>query len=112
MRDDLPTRLWLDAHLRQLAVQGIFYTIVHKGDPARGTVALKLNLGAAQGCRILVQTRNPEGVLGWMAALEGETVPEDKADSYLSRLTDRDPDVWVVEIESKDGSHPFEGRIF
>jgi len=25
---------------------------------------------------------------------------------------DRDPDLWVVEIESPDGAHPFEGKEF
>lgn len=112
MNNDLPTRLWLDGHLRQLAARGVFYTIVHKGDEGRGTVALKLNLGRSEGCRILVQVRTPEGTLAWLSAFDNALVTEDQADMYLARLTDRDPDVWVVEIESRDGSHPFSGLIF
>ncbi len=112
MNEDLPTRLWLDGHLRQLAAQGVFYTIVHKGDESRGTVALKLNLGRASGCRVLIQARSPEGALGWLAAFENALVAEEQADTYLTRLVDRDPDVWVVEIESRDGSHPFSGQVF
>lgn len=107
----LPTHLWLDGHLRQLTSDGVFYTIVHKGDAARGTVALKLNLGRENGCRLLIQARSPEGELGWLAALDGKTTPETEADAYLQRQLDRDPDLWVIEIESKDGRHPFTGKI-
>lgn len=112
MNEDLPMRLWLDGHLRQLAAQGVFYTIVHKGDESRGTVALKLNLGRSNGCRVLIQARSPEGALGWLAAFENALIEEEQADTYLARLIDRDPDVWVVEIESRDGSHPFSGQVF
>jgi len=106
----IDTRLWLDGHLRQLAAQGVFYTIVHKGDAARGAVALKLNMGRAAGCRVLTQAYDLEGEGGWLPALDGRAVPEAEADAYLQRLTSRDNDIWVVEIESRDGSHPFPGK--
>ena len=47
----------------------------------------------------------------WMAAFSGELVAETEADAYISRAMARDPDLWVVEIESPDGWHPFEGRL-
>jgi hypothetical protein len=52
-----------------------------------------------------------DGVLGWMAAFSGKLVAETEADAYISRAMARDPDLWVVEIESPDGWHPFEGRL-
>lgn len=107
----LDTRLWLDAHLRQLAAKGVFYTIAHKGDEARGSVVLKLNMGREAGCRLLTQAYSPDGMAGWLPALEGRAVPEAEADAYIARAIDRDPDIWVVEIESRDGSHPFEGQL-
>lgn len=107
----LDTRLWLDGHLRQLAAGGTFYTIVHKGDDARGSVILKLNMGRVAGCKLLTQAYDMDGTPGWLPALEGRAVPEAEADAYLQRQINRDSDVWVVEIESRDGSHPFPGKL-
>ncbi len=55
--------------------------------------------------------RDMDGKLGWMPALKGELVPEPEADEYIQRAVQRDPDLWVVEIETRDGSHPFEGKM-
>lgn len=107
----LDTKLWLDGHLRQLAASGGLFTIVHKGDANRGSVILKLNMGREAGCRVLTQAHDTDGALGWLAALEGRAVPEAEADAYIGRSIDRDSDVWVVEIESRDGSHPFPGKL-
>lgn len=62
------------------------------------------------GCRVLTQTRDLDGFLCWMPALEGKLVPEADADAYIARQTARDPDLWVVEVETRDGEHGFEGR--
>ena len=70
-------------------------------------MVLKLNLGRLDGCRLYSQAYDGNGKLGWLPALESRTVPEEEADSYLQRLTARDPDVWVVEIDSRDGLPPF-----
>jgi hypothetical protein len=37
-------------------------------------------------------------------------VPETDADDYITRQTARDPDLWVVEVETRAGEHGFEGR--
>lgn len=102
----LPTSLWLDAHLRRLNEKGRGYYIVQKGAFAAGTVLLKINL--LNGfCHVLIQVRDEKGHLGWMDALKNEVVAESDADQYIRRAVDRDPDLWVIEIEDRAGINPF-----
>jgi hypothetical protein len=63
------------------------------------------------GCLVLTQTRDLDGVLCWMPALNGDLAPESEADAYIERQTARDPDLWVVEVEARDGEHGFEGKV-
>ena len=57
----------------------------------------------------ITQLRDLAGRLGWLAALDGKLVPETEADAYIARQVDRDPDLWVVEIEDRKGRNWFEG---
>ena len=84
--------------------------LVRRGEPERGTVLLKLNLLEA-GCRVLTQARDLDGRLGWLIALDGRTVPETEADAYIDRAVNRDPDLWVIEIEDRTGRNPFDGTV-
>ena len=85
--------------------------MIHKGCSASGTVLVKLLLPGAAGAKVLTQARTAEGDLGWLAAFAGQAVPEAEADAYIQRQIERDPDLWAVELESADGTHPFEGLI-
>lgn len=109
--DRIPTAVWVDAHLRKLQSVGKSCYIVNKGAYATGTVLLKINL-LGPGCLLLQQQRNLDGVLGWMKLMKGETTPEPEVDDYIRRAVGRDPDVWAIEIEDREGLNPFEGKIF
>lgn len=110
MEDDrLPTGLVIQAHLRRCMSEAVPAYVLHKGAPG-GTILLKLNQLEA-GCRILTQARDAEGRLGWMAAKGDTLMPEAEAGAYIDRAVRRDPDLWVVEIESRRGWHPFEGKL-
>ena len=110
MDDRLPAELWIKAHIRRCVAEGKFATVVHRGEKNSGTLILKLNQLEA-GVRLLNQTRDMEGAIAWMPALGGDLVTEADADAYIERAVKRDPDVWVVEIEDRDGNHPFEGKV-
>lgn len=111
MADDrIPTDLWIRAHIRRCSAAGVPATVVHRGAAFGGTLLLKLNL-LEQGCRVLSQARDLDGNLGWLPALGGALVQEGEADSYIERAIQRDPDLWVLEIEHREGWHPFEGKV-
>lgn len=109
--DRLPTDVWVMAHVRQCNDAGVPAMVARKGEAKGGTLLLKVNQ-FAEGCRVLSQARDLDGVLGWLAAFEGRLVPEAEADAYIARAVERDPDLWVVEIEDRNGWHPFDGKVF
>ena len=108
--DRIPTDLWVKAHIRRCSVEGVPAVVARRGERTGGMVLLKLNQLEA-GVRVLTQSRDLDGKLGWLAALGGALVPEADAEAYISRAVQRDPDLWVVEIEHKEGWHPFEGKV-
>ena len=105
----LKAEFWIMAHVRRCNARGVPATVVRRGDSRGGTLVLKINQ-FDRGCRVLSQALGMDGGLGWRAAFSGNRVPEAVADDYIARATGRDPDLWVVEIESPDGWHPFEGK--
>jgi hypothetical protein len=111
MNARIKTEYWVHAHLRRCAVEAVPAVVVRRGDNERGMVLLKINT-LENGCRVLTQARNLDGQLGWLAALDGVLAPESEADAYISRQTERDPDLWVIEIEDRKGRNWFEGEEF
>lgn len=107
----IPTAVWIDAHLRQLQVAGKGCYVINKGAYAAGTVLLKINM-LGPGCRLMQQQRGMDGELGWMALMRNEVTAESVVDDYIRRAVDRDPDLWVIEVEDKGGINPFEGKTF
>ena len=111
MADDrLPTDVWVMAQVRRCNAKAVPAIVVRKGEAKGGTLLLKINQ-LDQGCRVLSQARDLDGKLGWLAAFDGALVPETEADAYVGRAVTRDPDLWVVEIEHRDGWHPFDGKV-
>lgn len=111
MEDRIPTELWVAAHLRQCSAKGIPVYVAHKGALAGGTVIVRIVM-AGQGSRILTQSRNLEGELGWSSPFDAVLVDESRADQYIQKAIKNDPDVWVIEVEDASGVNPFEGKIF
>ncbi len=110
MDDRLPSELWIKGHLRRCFAEGVPATVLHRGEKMGGLLLLKLLLRDG-GCRLLNQTRDLEGALAWFPAFKGEVVPEAEAGAYIEKAVQRDPDLWVVEIEHAEGWHPFEGKV-
>lgn len=108
--DRISSDVWIMAHVRRCNSDGVPAMVVRRGDDRAGTLILKLNCLDGT-CRLLTQATDMDGTRGWLEAFKGETVPETEADDYIQRAIKRDSDLWVVEIEHKDGWHPFEGKM-
>lgn len=98
----LKSAIWVSALIRRLDGMGLAVAVVRRGDSDGGAVLLKHNRMSA-GVRVLAQTRTRDGEPAWMAGTGPAPVGEDQADAYIGRALDRDPDLWVVEIEDPKG---------
>ena len=87
------------ALIRRCDIAAIGVAVTARGDPDAGAVLVKLD-GRAAGCTVLAQTRQADGTAVWLRATGPEPVAETEADAYIARQRGRDPDLWVVEIDS------------
>ena len=104
------TDLWVTAHLRRCSAEAIPAVVVRRGDSGAGSVLVKINR-LENGCLVMTQARDRDGNLCWLAAMNGAAASEEQADAYIARAVERDSDLWVLEVEDRNGRHPFAGRI-
>ncbi|SMG49328.1 hypothetical protein SAMN02746000_03056 [Paracoccus sp. J56] len=96
----LATGIWVAAYLRRLELATIPAYITRRGDDTAGAVMVKC---ATLDGRASLWTRewNYETDERLWTQLNEATEPE--IDAEISRNAARDPDLWVIEIESRDG---------
>ncbi len=98
------TEIRVSAQLRIAQAAGAFATIVRRGDPDAGAVAVKLYQGPG-AVKLFIQSRDLNGAKIWREPFEGNAAPdlETKIDQWLAKETKIDPDLWIVEIEDREG---------
>jgi len=106
----LKTEIWIKACIRRGDSEGMPVVVRHKGDPTGGSVLVKLNR-FEHGCVVLAETRDAAGARAWIRGTGAEPVAEAEAEAYIARNRKYDPDLWVLEIEDREGRLPFEARI-
>jgi GMP synthase (glutamine-hydrolysing) len=84
---------------------GAFAAVVRRGDPDAGAIIVKLNRLDGT-CSVFAQARDGNGALVWIYAMGPDPRPEAEVDIYISRQGTYDEDLWVIEIEDREGRHP------
>ena len=123
MTETLPTELTLMAQLRAISARGDFYTVLYRGDPHSGLILLKWRV--RDGVALYIQERDfDDGTLKWQQVLPQTlgvkpqtqnildgSLDDRAVEDYMDRAMARDPDVWVIEIETRDTVFPLDGRV-
>jgi hypothetical protein len=110
MEPRLKSKMWIQSLIRRCDLAAISAAVVARGDDDAGAILLKFN-DRNSGCSVLAQARGPDGELVWMRATGPAPVAEADAESYIERQRRRDPDLWVIEIESGSAATVLDGRI-
>lgn len=104
----LKAEIWVKAYIRQLSGMAIAVAVARRGDRDAGAVYVKINMldGRAQVLRpALSGLSGDDTERRWSPAFPNDAPTEDKADAYLARQMEFDPDIWIVEIEDRNGRH-------
>lgn len=110
MEARLKAKLWVQAQIRACMAEGVTATVARRGDPDAGAILVKLNRGPL-GCEVLTQVRDATGAPAWLRGTGPDPVLETDADAYIARQIERDWDLWVVEIEDRQGRPPLGGAV-
>ena len=99
----LTSSFWVQAYIKKLNLLGVPAFVVSHGDDTAGAIILKVN--KLNGDAVLFERSFSldKNLNQWSKFESGD---EKELDELLSRQLSRDRDLWIVEIESREGD-PF-----
>ncbi len=102
---ELKTDFWASALIRRAQSAGAFAAVARKGDVDAGAVLVKVATLDGRA-RLYGPARNGEGERIWLDLSAGALGDaEADVDAHLRKRASNDPDIWVIEIEDRQGRH-------
>ncbi|WP_439573079.1 DUF1491 family protein [Phreatobacter sp.] len=104
--------LWVSAYLRRIAIEGGFAVLRRRGATEAGAIAVVVSRQADRLAALYLQApqsaygeERPEDRL-FVPAFTEIFVEEERIADKLARETRFDPDLWIVDVEEREG-RPF-----
>ncbi len=98
----LTAEFWVQAYLARLRLADIPAFIVAKGDATAGAVLVKCNTLDGRATTLQRRLDLTTGERAWMVLEQG---PEADVDASVAKQRAFDPDLWVIEVEDRQGRH-------
>jgi len=95
----LAAAFWVAAYRARLTQAGISAYVTARGDETAGAVIVKV-ADLAGGATLYGRVSDLEGRRAWETLAEGA---EAEVDAAIARQRRADPDLWVVEVEDRQG---------
>lgn len=99
----LSSDLWVSALIRRAQIEGAYATVVKTGDARAGSVIVKAYDTSTRTARLFTEAFGTDGDRLWIQPVMSDS--ETELDAYIARQRGYDPDLWVVEIEDRQGRH-------
>ena len=96
----LTAGFWVRAYLARLEQATIPAFVTARGDATAGAVLVKLATLDGKACAYHRSYDLKSGTRIWLILADG---PEADVDRAIARQRGNDPDLWVIEIEDRDG---------
>lgn len=102
MEPRLKTSIWVQALIRRAEIGGASAFVARKGEPDSGAVVVKVS--PLNGTALVWSSSyGSEGERRWITATGAGFVSDSDAEAYIARSRSRDSDLWVIEIEDRQG---------
>lgn len=98
----LTAEIWVSAYLTRLRLVDIPAFVVKRGDNTAGAVLVKLNTLDGKARCFQRSFDLMTGDRKWVVLVEGD---EALVDQSVTKQRGFDPDLWVIEVEDKQGRH-------
>ncbi|MBU2941292.1 DUF1491 family protein [Shimia thalassica] len=98
----LTAKFWVQAYMARLEFSGIPAYVISHGDDTAGAVLIKLATLDGQAQAFQRSFDLMSGARKWVVLSEGA---EADVDAALRRQQEFDPDIWVIEVEDRQGRH-------
>ena len=98
----LTADIWVSAYLTRLRLSEIPAFVVQRGDSTAGAVLIKLNTLDGKSSCFQRSFDLMTGERKWMVLVDGD---EADVDASIVKQRGFDPDLWVIEVEDKQGRH-------
>lgn len=104
----LKAEIWVRAYIRVCEAAGANVTVVRHGDDDAGAVFIKIR--TPEG-RARIYGPAPAGLEGqdqqraWSEHLGISDHEEAEIDAYLHKQHGFDPDIWILEVQDREGRH-------
>ena len=95
----LTAEFWVHAYLARLRLADIPAFVTSKGDATAGAVLVKLNTLDGRG-QVWQRSFDLDGNRLWVVLEDGN---EAEVDAAIARQRGFDPDLWVIEVEDRQG---------
>jgi hypothetical protein len=106
----LKTSLWISAQIRLCDIAFIPAVVARRGDSDAGQVMILRNLldGTFE---LFARATDLDGRQVWRRVSGPEPIDYESANRLIAREAEFDPDIWVLEIEDRDGKYELDAPV-
>lgn len=108
MSPRIKTHIWAGALVRRASAAGAFVYVAQKGDPDSGVAMVKVCTLDGRAA-LYSPERSFDGESGYRLSAAGD---ERDIDGKIRKRAQSDPDLWVIEIEDREGRNFLTENIF
>ncbi|AUQ65129.1 DUF1491 family protein [Phaeobacter inhibens] len=98
----LTASFWVQAYLTRLRLADIPAFVTTHGDDTAGAVLIKLNTLDRRAQALHRSYDLMSGTRSWVTLTDGD---EAEVDAAIAKQRSFDPDLWVIEVEDRQGRH-------